>query len=83
MLARPQVNTSVRRNGDRRNKEAAMTEVPIIRNTGAEDVLREAAVAELKGHLRGRLLRAGDEGYEAARRIWNGMIDKRPALIAR
>ncbi|HET9488573.1 MAG TPA: FAD-binding oxidoreductase [Methylomirabilota bacterium] len=60
-----------------------MADVRIIMNSGAEDVLREAAVAELKGRLRGRLLRAGDDGYDAARKIWNGMIDKRPALIAR
>jgi FAD/FMN-containing dehydrogenase len=31
----------------------------------------------------GRLLRPGDVGYEAARRVHNGMIDKRPAVIAR
>ncbi|MGH3134161.1 MAG: FAD-binding oxidoreductase [Gaiellaceae bacterium] len=31
----------------------------------------------------GRLLRPGDEGYEEARRVHNGLIDKRPALIAR
>jgi FAD/FMN-containing dehydrogenase len=28
-------------------------------------------------------LRPGDNGYDAARSIWNGMIDKQPALIAR
>ena len=33
--------------------------------------------------FRGQLLTAGDASYEAARRIWNGMIDRRPALIAR
>jgi FAD/FMN-containing dehydrogenase len=33
--------------------------------------------------LRGELLRPGDRGYEEARRIWNGAIDRRPALIAR
>jgi FAD/FMN-containing dehydrogenase len=33
--------------------------------------------------LRGKLLRPNDEGYDAARQVWNGMIDKRPALIAR
>ncbi|HXF50821.1 MAG TPA: FAD-binding oxidoreductase [Dehalococcoidia bacterium] len=33
--------------------------------------------------FRGQLLRAGDPGYEDARRIHNGLIDKRPALIAR
>jgi hypothetical protein len=29
------------------------------------------------------LLTGSDEGYDAARRIWNGMIDRRPAVIAR
>jgi FAD/FMN-containing dehydrogenase len=45
--------------------------------------LDEAAVAELRAHFRGPLLRPGDPGYDAARSIWNGMIDKRPGLIAR
>ena len=31
----------------------------------------------------GELHRPGDEGFEKARRIWNGMIDRCPALIAR
>jgi FAD binding domain-containing protein/berberine-like enzyme len=38
---------------------------------------------ELKSALRGQLLGPGDEGYEAARRIHNGMIDRRPAMIVR
>ena len=29
------------------------------------------------------VLRPGEEGYEAARRVWNAMVDKHPALIAR
>jgi FAD/FMN-containing dehydrogenase len=33
--------------------------------------------------FRGELIWPGDPGYEQARRVWNGMIDKRPALIAR
>ncbi|HEU0116930.1 MAG TPA: FAD-binding oxidoreductase, partial [Thermomicrobiales bacterium] len=33
--------------------------------------------------LGGAVLIPGDAGYEAARRVWNGMIDKRPALIVR
>jgi FAD/FMN-containing dehydrogenase len=33
--------------------------------------------------MRGPLLTAAEAGYDAARRIWNAMIDKRPALIAR
>jgi hypothetical protein len=42
-----------------------------------------AIVASFRGQLRGPVLCSGDEGYEAARRLWNGMIDKRPAMIAR
>ena len=39
--------------------------------------------AELRTRFRGALLRPAEEGYEEARRIWNGAIDRRPALIAR
>jgi FAD/FMN-containing dehydrogenase len=39
-------------------------------------------IDELRGRFRGRLIEAGDDGYEAARRVWNGNIDRRPALIA-
>ncbi len=45
--------------------------------------LNEQTVQEFKAALRGELLAPGDEGYDAARRVWNGVIDKRPALIAR
>ena len=41
-----------------------------------------AARTEILG-FRGELLRPGDDGYEPARRLWNGAIDRRPALIAR
>ena len=37
----------------------------------------------LRARFRGALLRPGEEGYDEARRIWNGAIDRRPALIAR
>ena len=41
------------------------------------------AVKALRARFRGALLRPGEEGYDEARRIWNGAIDRRPALIAR
>ncbi len=50
--------------------------------TGEELSLEAAAVKELAESLGGRLLLSESEGYEAARKIWNGMIDRRPALIA-
>src|SRR2546430_5167261 len=45
--------------------------------------LEETAVQELVSRMRGALLRPGDAGYEQALRVYNGMIEKRPALIAR
>src|SRR5437764_13600785 len=45
--------------------------------------LEETAVQELVSRMRGALLRPGDAGYEQAARVYNGMIEKRPALIAR
>src|SRR5215210_246176 len=46
-------------------------------------VPEESAVAGLRAALRGELIQPGDEGYEENRRVWNGMIDRRPVLIAR
>ncbi len=43
----------------------------------------ETAVRGLGARFRGELLGAGDVGYDEVRRIWNGAIDHRPALIAR
>jgi len=40
-------------------------------------------VTTLAGTFTGQLLRGGDAGYEEARKVHNGLIDKRPALIAR
>src|SRR5689334_3377441 len=42
-----------------------------------------ATVSSLAATFSGTLLAPGDDGYEAARRVHNGLIDKRPALIAR
>jgi FAD/FMN-containing dehydrogenase len=40
-------------------------------------------IADFKASLRGTLLQPSDEAYDAARVVWNGMIDRRPRLIAR
>jgi hypothetical protein len=37
----------------------------------------------LRSKFKGPVLLPGDDGYDGARRIWNGMVDRRPALIAR
>ena len=59
------------------------TSLRAVKLSGAETTIEGAAVRDLRASLRGTLLVPGDEGYEAARRVWNGMIDKHPALIAR
>jgi hypothetical protein len=46
-------------------------------------MLDEATVEKLKASLRGELIQPHDERYDDARKVWNAMIDKRPALIAR
>src|ERR1700680_1376654 len=45
--------------------------------------LDQRAVATLERSFRGRLVRPGDADYDAGRRLWNGSIDRFPALIAR
>jgi FAD/FMN-containing dehydrogenase len=45
--------------------------------------LDETAVAELAQAFDGEIIRPTDPTYDDARHPWNGMIDKRPALIAR
>src|SRR5438132_1042900 len=43
----------------------------------------EATASRFPEPFSGELLRPGDAGYDESRRVHNGMIDKRPALIAR
>lgn len=50
---------------------------------GTSTPLTAGTVDAFKASLGGTLLGPSDAGYEDARKIWNGMIDKRPALIAR
>jgi FAD/FMN-containing dehydrogenase len=43
----------------------------------------DAIVRELRDDLRGELVLPGDPAYDESRSVWNGMIDRRPALVAR
>jgi len=45
--------------------------------------LQHATVDEFRTHLRGDVLLPDAEGYDDSRQIWNAMIDRKPALIAR
>jgi hypothetical protein len=58
-----------------------MSDMRVATTSGA--VVDEATIQSFSSNLRGELLRSGGDSYEAARKVFNGMIDKRPALIAR
>jgi FAD/FMN-containing dehydrogenase len=45
--------------------------------------LEDKAVADLAADLRGELIGPDDSGYDDARQVFNAMIDRRPALVAR
>jgi FAD/FMN-containing dehydrogenase len=60
-----------------------MRELEIAAGGGGEVVVAGSSVEALQARLCGPLLRAGDTGYDEARTVWNAMIDRRPALIAR
>src|SRR5215471_11366151 len=40
-------------------------------------------IEQLRSNIRGAIVQPGDETYESARKVYNGMIDKHPALIVR
>lgn len=45
--------------------------------------LAQATINDFKANLQGEVLCANDPGYDAARSVWNAMIDRRPRLIIR
>ena len=46
-----------------------------------ETKLDAEAIEGFAASIRGPVLQPGDEGYDAARAIWNGLIDRKPAII--
>lgn len=52
------------------------------RNFQPKSSLQEARVAAFRRRFSGSLVLPGDDDYHSARRVWNGMIDKKPAIIA-
>jgi hypothetical protein len=54
-----------------------------MESTALERELDDAALRELGASFTGELITRGDPAYEQGRAVWNGSIDRRPALIAR
>ncbi|MFE9926541.1 hypothetical protein ACFYQA_34790 [Streptomyces sp. NPDC005774] len=60
----------------------------MTRMTGDQGAVLTAAADQaladgLRSSLRGEVIDRGHPGYDEARAVWNGLIDRRPALIAR
>src|SRR5580704_19651894 len=63
--------------------EGRMLMVDIMTLNGRSSMLDAPEIAALRSGLRGAVLLSGDEGYETARRVWNGNVDRHPAVIVR
>jgi hypothetical protein len=61
----------------------AETGIAAVSLDGAAIELEKAAVRELGQACTGDILLSGQAGYDSARKVWNGMHDKHPALIVR
>jgi FAD/FMN-containing dehydrogenase len=60
-----------------------MTTLSITTFTGTDRAISPDAFLAFRSGLRGATLLKDDEGYDAARSIWNGMVDRHPAVIVR
>src|SRR5215468_2341256 len=60
-----------------------MATLSAVSADGTRIMLSATDVDGLRSALRGQLIESSHDSYEAARRVWNGNIDRRPALIAR
>jgi FAD/FMN-containing dehydrogenase len=60
-----------------------MPDLKIKTRAGGEKSLPDMTIQTFKGTLRGRIATSGSADYDEARTIWNAMIDRRPALVAR
>ena len=61
----------------------AVAGIDAISLDGAEITLEKAAIRELGDAMTGPVMLADHASYDGARKIWNGMHDKHPAMIAR
>ncbi|MFO7708162.1 MAG: FAD-binding oxidoreductase [Desulfobacterales bacterium] len=48
---------------------------------GGTTTLSQDMLSSLRSRIRGRIISPGDEGYESQRKVWNGLIDRKPGLI--
>ena len=61
----------------------AAADVPALGPDRKQIILTASDIGDLRAAMRGEVLTAGQDGYDSARRVWNGAFDRKPALIAR
>ena len=60
-----------------------MADATIRTLDGSIKRIPQDTIVALRGKLRGSVVLPGEDGYEAARSIWNAMVDRRPGLVVR
>jgi FAD/FMN-containing dehydrogenase len=60
-----------------------MTDLSLRTLDASTKTITPAAVEALRGKLHGTVSLAGEDGYDAARSVWNAMVDRRPGLVIR
>lgn len=63
--------------------QPTLSDVTAVKLSGEPTVIRKTALNDLSRALHGQLILADSSDYDTARRVWNRMIDKRPAMIVR
>ena len=58
-----------------------MQDYPVFTRDGRPTRIAALAVKALAAEMGGRILGRETAGYDEARRVWNGVIDRRPAFI--
>jgi FAD/FMN-containing dehydrogenase len=58
-----------------------MVNLEAVTRDASDDLLGDAAITDFKARLRGMVIQPDDDGYEQARKVWNGNINRHPALI--
>lgn len=77
------ISTSLSACGARQQASDPGPSISAVSMHGDELSIETAAIEELRGSLDGNLFLQDDEGYDDAKRVWNGMFDhKRPAVVA-
>ncbi|MBW1890401.1 MAG: FAD-binding oxidoreductase [Deltaproteobacteria bacterium] len=60
-----------------------MNTIQIKNNGGGQTTVAASDLEEFQSGFRGDLFHAGTHGYDTIRKIWNGMFDRKPGLVAR